>query len=127
MIEEARASGRPLHALENERFRYFNHMSVGGLVLRKWRLADAVAEAARFHHDVETNINKDLKFKDLDSIVALANVLVNQPGFMSEEVGWDSLGALACTRQIQVTPAQLREIASQAAQRIAAQRSGSAV
>jgi len=122
MIEEVQTSGRLIQDLENERFRYFNHMSVGGLVLRKWRLADAIAEAARFHHDVETTIPKGLKFKDLDSIVALANVLVNQPGFMDLESDWDSLGELACARQIQVTPAQLREISRQAAERIAAER-----
>lgn len=98
LMLEARNSGRPLHEVESERLQYFTHMSVGGLVIRKWRLADSVAEAARFHHALECEIPAPLQCKHLACAVSLADTLVGQLSHEGGTVDWDKVAALACTQ-----------------------------
>lgn len=73
MIRQSIADGTPLHRLEEENFNFFNHMMVGGLVIRKWKLHDSVAEAARFHHDLEEELPPCVNYGQLLCIVTLAN------------------------------------------------------
>ncbi|MCE5230746.1 HDOD domain-containing protein [bacterium] len=86
MIQQSIASGTPMHELEDENFNFFNHMMVGGLVIRKWKLHDSVSEVARFHHDLEEQLPMCVNHEQLLCIVALANHFCNtivagtQPG-----------------------------------------------
>jgi putative nucleotidyltransferase with HDIG domain len=77
MLDEAQATLRPLHELESEAFKFFNHMSVGGLVVRKWRLSDTIAESARFHHDLLRVVPREMTNAPVACVVTLANYITN--------------------------------------------------
>lgn len=86
MIDRTATEGRTLLDLEQEEFRFFTHCSIGGLVARKWRLSDTVAEAARFHHDLLRIVPKDLTNAPVACAVAIANRVAHligqeEPGF----------------------------------------------
>jgi len=110
LLAEAREGGRPLPDVEAEHLQYFTHMSVGGLVVRKWRLADSVAEAARFHHDVEREVPRPVVCKALVCVVSLADILVEQLGRETPAVDWDGLEALACSQFLNLGRARLEPL-----------------
>ena len=76
-IADANAEGRRLHEIETERFEFFTHMSVGGLVIKKWKLADQIADAARFHHELERGAVPILNDQNYPAIVAVASGIIN--------------------------------------------------
>lgn len=76
-INDAKNERRRLHEIEGERFEFFTHMSVGGLVIKKWKLADQIADAARFHHELEKNSVPILADQNYPAIVAVASGLIN--------------------------------------------------
>jgi HD-like signal output (HDOD) protein len=80
LIERANRENIRLYEIEDEEFKYCNHMSVGGLVVRKWSLPITIAEAARQHHLVEYEIPEMMDHKKMVCAVAVANVLVNNMG-----------------------------------------------
>lgn len=105
MMEESQRTQRQILELENERFQYFNHMTVGGLVIRKWGLSDCIAECARFHHELEREVpaNLDLSIVPLASIVSLAENLVSNLGYGVPAYTLDEIPSLACARHLWIT------------------------
>lgn len=110
LMREAKLTGRKLHEIEAERIQYFTHMSVGGLVIRKWNLSDAVAEAARFHHELEKNVPGDIKFKGLSCVVSLADSLMTQLSSPLGEVDWEKLESLASAQFLKLNRARLEPV-----------------
>jgi putative nucleotidyltransferase with HDIG domain len=110
LMEEAKTCGRDLQELEVERFEYFSHMLVGGLVVRKWRLSDSIAEAARFHHALETEIPRHLKTPKLACLISVANRLVHQLEMPWAEHDWEKMLAMPCSGEIGVTRVQLEAV-----------------
>lgn len=75
MLQEAVLSHKRLHLLEDESFNFFNHMTIGGLVINKWKLHASIAETARFHHDQETRVPYHVNFPRIVGVVSLTNLL----------------------------------------------------
>lgn len=122
LITQAIETGCPLHRLEEENFNYFTHMSVGGLVIRKWKLHDSIAEASRFHHDVDQEIPICVNHERIVCVVALANLLSR---LALSETPLDSLPSfegLACVQSLRLTDKKMREIATELFERIQSQR-----
>lgn len=109
-MEESKATGRCLEELEVEKFQYFTHTTVGGLVVRKWRLADAIAEAARFHHTLERTIPDNLQSLKMACLVSVANVLVQNPEVAFADADWERVLALECTRELGASRAHLQAV-----------------
>lgn len=107
MLEEVKATGRPLQELENEKFQYFTHMSVGGLVVRKWRLSDSIAEAARFHHDLESEIPSALQYKTQACIASVADVVIGNLGLGMPVRSWEEIPTLACAQYLHLSAAHV--------------------
>lgn len=110
LLAEARESGRPLQDLETEHLQYFTHMSVGGLVVRKWCLADSVAEAARFHHDVQREVPQPLVCKGLVCAVSLADRLLDHLRQEGGEVDWETLASLASVQFLKLSRQRLEPL-----------------
>lgn len=123
LMVEAKMSGRPLHEVELERLQFFTHMSVGGLVIRKWRLADSVAEAARFHHDLETTIPDPVQCKHLACTVSLADALVNQLTPEDGAIDWDRLTGMACAQFLNLGRPRLEPLLPKIQDLVGSQRS----
>ncbi|MCL5270390.1 MAG: HDOD domain-containing protein [bacterium] len=120
--ERADAGAIPLYIVENEELKYFNHMTVGGLAIRKWRLADSVAEAARFHHDLEKTIPPTLTNKPLACIVSLANVMVRRMGIGATGGSPPAIETLACADLLRFKAALLDPMCERVREAYEAQR-----
>lgn len=107
LLEDVKTTGLPLQDLENERFQYFTHMSVGGLVVRKWRLSDSIAEAARFHHDLEKEIPSALQYQTQACIVSVADVVIGNLGLGMPTHEWEEIPTLACAQYLHLTVAHI--------------------
>jgi putative nucleotidyltransferase with HDIG domain len=114
LIDESARTNTRLLELEDARFQYFSHVSVGGIAVRKWKLSEPIAEATRYHHQVESEIAKEIENKNLVCVVALANVLVNnlsrglavcEPGRVAE---------MAFTRQLGLNDQKLAKVSASA-------------
>ena len=111
LVSQALESGCPLHKLEEETFNYFTHMSVGGLVVRKWKLPDSIAEAARFHHDVEQEIPICINHERIVCVVALANTLSRLALANTPLESLPEFEGLAYVQTLRLTDKKIREIA----------------
>lgn len=98
ILDKAQEPGNTLLALEDEAFEFFNHTSIGGLVVRKWKLSESVAEAARFHHIVEREIVKDIKNPALAAVASLANAIVGTMGYGQNRYTPEGIEAMACAQ-----------------------------
>lgn len=107
LMVEARETGRALNEIEAERFKFFTHMSVGALVIRKWRLADSVAESARFHHDLEKTVPNSVSCKHLACTVAVADSLVIQMSTEPAQLDLDKISAMACAQFLNLSRERL--------------------
>lgn len=125
-IETALSEGRRLHEVEAEQYRLFTHMSIGGLVVRKWSLPDLLAEAVRFHHEVETEIppRDVLGHTRLVCVVALANMLVASLNVDMVQVELEYIARTACCRELGVDAARLQALQEEIEQACGAQLSG---
>ncbi len=102
--------GRML-VLENQNFTYFNHCTVGGLTIRKWKLADSVADAVRFHHELETRLPDQFDHANLACVVSLANIFANNLGYGHPVCEWAGLGELACAAHVRLSAENARKLA----------------
>ncbi|MCE5229513.1 HDOD domain-containing protein [bacterium] len=107
--EQASAGGERIQAAEDKLFVYFNHSTVGALTIRKWKLSDSVAEAVRFHHDLETVLPK-LENENLASIVSLANIFANNLGYGRPICEWPAVGKMACAMHLRLTPERIQTL-----------------
>lgn len=122
LMREAKECGRPLHEMEAERFKYFTHMSVGGLVIRKWRLADSVAESARFHHDLEKMVPSAITCKHLACTVATADTMINQITTDSTQLDLEKVEAMASAQFLHLSKERLALLAPRIEQYLGFQR-----
>jgi putative nucleotidyltransferase with HDIG domain len=116
VCEEAAAAGRHVHEVENERFEFFTHTSVGGLVVRKWNLSDTLAEAVRYHHDLDRSIPESIINPNLACLVALANALVHHVQSSEGNQGLQAIADCAYARRLQVDELALNRLAAKIAQ-----------
>lgn len=110
MMKEAEEKGKRLYQLELTHFEFFHHMSVGGMVIRKWRLPSTVAEAARFHHDLELTLPPRMENKPLACLVSLASILVNNLGYGAPAVKDEEMLHLSCASLFELTEADLAKL-----------------
>jgi putative nucleotidyltransferase with HDIG domain len=104
VIADAGQNNLRLHQAEADKISHFNHMSVGGLVIRKWGLGDDIAEAARFHHDVETETNIVLENMKLVCLTSLSSLIINSLRPEDPTVAPDELAGFACTGYLKIEP-----------------------
>jgi putative nucleotidyltransferase with HDIG domain len=107
LIREAVDRNLRLVQVEDERLQYFNHVSVGAMAIRKWKLPDAMIEVARFHHVVESDIPKDLENKNLVCAVSLVNVLVNNVTADTPVCTREAVPTLACAQHLKLNPERI--------------------
>jgi putative nucleotidyltransferase with HDIG domain len=115
--DRAKDRMEPFLEFEAQQFTYFSHMSVGGLLIRKWRLPEAIAESARFHHQVCTGPVDCLEHSKLVCSVGLADQLVE---WVSNESNApvETLLELHCAQELGITAAQLHKLADQIRERL---------
>lgn len=118
VVDEARASGRRCHEVEEEKFQYFTHMSVGGLVVKKWKLDDQIADASRFHHTLEQQLVPTIENLGYAAVISTANIVINNMGIGllgPETEGADfpkiELAGLYCLECAKLAPEKLDEMA----------------
>lgn len=75
--DHERRSGRTLEREDVETAMTAHHAALGGLVLKKWRLPDALDEPVRFHHDYASAPTRRRETATL----CLANLLSHRYGF----------------------------------------------
>ena len=85
-------------------------MSIGSRVTRKWKLSEGVTETVRYHHDMEQAIPEGVNHKRLVSIVALANLIVNNTGYGSQVYDNEELCNLACSQHLLMTPESITKL-----------------
>ncbi len=100
LLEQSKAEQICISKLEEENFKIFTHMSVGGLVARKWKLPESLAEVARFHHDTYREIPLNLTNVNLVCLVSLADVMVNMEGIGGMGGVYEDLGAMAFVKEL---------------------------
>lgn len=110
MIARWLEAGERMQAAEESTFKYFNHSTVGGLTIRKWRLSDNIAEAVRFHHDLETGMPK-LNNPALTSIVSLASVFANNLGHGHPVGPWPEVAKMGSAQQLRLSGERLEALA----------------
>jgi putative nucleotidyltransferase with HDIG domain len=103
----------PMAQVEEENFNYFNHMTIGGLVVRRWQLHDAISEVARFHHDVENDIPMVLNHEQMVCVIALANALSKMAMRNVAPAGAGKLAGMAYAANLRLGEKKLVEIATQ--------------
>mgnify|MGYP006281360571 CR=1 FL=1 len=117
LIRQAEQDQCGILEIEENTFKYFTHVSVGGLVIRKWNLAEPIAEAARFHHLLEHQMPTPNNMVNPPQccIVSLANVLVTSLGHSLAHRPIESLSELFCVQRLGLNADRLdaitREIA----------------
>jgi putative nucleotidyltransferase with HDIG domain len=121
-MSEAQEAESRLFAIEDEKFRYFSHMTVGGLTIRKWKLADSIAETTHFHHVVESEISNKLINPNLTCIVSLASVLVNNLNLSGADDPKIDVEPLACARHLNFPISKLDNIGERITEVFSAQR-----
>ena len=122
MLGEAVAVPMRIHQLEQERFEFFNHMSVGGLAILKWKLSETVAEAARFHHEVETSLDRRLVNTQMTCIVSVASLIANSLGFGWPTCDCSEMDRKACVQHLGLSLERLEKIREQVKTDIESQR-----
>ena len=110
-IDEAKQKGVRLHQVESEKFKFFDHMSVGGLAARKWGLDDSIAEAARFHHAIEHELPSVVGDSKLVSLASLASILANNMGYGQPFCEFDALLDFFCVEHLSLTEDRLDRLA----------------
>lgn len=120
-IDEARQTGRRVHEVEEKKFTYFTHMSVGGLITRKWKLLPAISESARLHHDFERAINEDVENAALVCVVSLASEIVDRLGIGDPVALDENIDRLACADYLKIQPPQIESIAKKVMEQFEAQ------
>lgn len=96
-----------------------DHKAVGGLVVRKWHMQATIAEAVRFHHDVETGIPPMLEHVNLVCAVALAEQL-SRVLMGGHDLGayMQSCGATAFWGELQLKPTRIEAFLAHVQDRI---------
>lgn len=89
-----------LDKIEMAEFPDMAHTTVGWRVIRKWNLADPIAEAAYLHHKLEAAVPVHRDDFILQCIVSLSNVIVNNLGINAPVCSWPRTEALACARLV---------------------------
>lgn len=122
IIEAARQDGRRIHEIEQERFKFFDHCTVGGLVIRKWKLDDSLAEAARFHHEFESDLSPKVANRALICIVTIANLLTSAVGISPSPIHWDTIENLPYIQKMSLTRKTLEEVTKKSTELFEEQR-----
>ena len=122
LMQETEASGERLHVAEERLFEYFNHVSVGGLTIKKWRMSDMVADAVRYHHVLEQTLPASLDNPMLPSVVSLASVFANNLGHGRQHYAWEKIPKLECARQARMRPELVMPMAEMIRQAVEAQK-----
>jgi HD-like signal output (HDOD) protein len=125
-LEQAAAQSRRMIDYEGEFFQYFNHATIGGLVIRKWNLPDMLAEAVRFHHDLERDVPPKMINPHAACLVSLANALVNGLGYGEPNEAHADLANLACARWLKYPAERHEALAAAAAEAIEARKAAMA-
>ena len=103
---------------ENETFG-FDHTEVGAIVVERWNLAPALAEAVRLHHQpLGAEIDPTLC-----AIVSLANSLCVKLGIGPERDSDLNLAELESTLMLTLAPERLSEIAASVKERLVEDKS----
>jgi putative nucleotidyltransferase with HDIG domain len=109
VVEEAHSRNRRILEIEHEKFLNFDHVSVGGLVIKKWELSESAAESARFHHRVEKEIPIFINNVDLVCLSSLANVIVNHLGLGLPFCSLEEIENMPSAGHLQLTTDRIRE------------------
>lgn len=112
MLEQAISSKKPIQIMEDENFAYFTHMSVGGMVIRKWKLHDSIAEAARFHHDLDVKFPVCITHKRIVSLVSLSNKLCKMAVDGASPDDLPPAASLPYVQELAITDEKLRALAA---------------
>lgn len=111
MIQQSLAEGgQRLHQSEESTFKYFNHCTVGALTIRKWRLSDTIAEAVRFHHELES-ASAPVNNQALASIVSLANIFANNMGHGRPVCEWQAIANMASAQHLRLSSDRIAQLA----------------
>lgn len=122
LVERAMAQQGQLHLLEEENFNYFNHMAVGGLVIRKWKLHESIAETARFHHDLDEEIPICVNHERIVCLVSLANRLSNMAATTQTPDDLPPAAGVPYIQALRMTDKKLHEAAAILFERLRGQR-----
>jgi HD-like signal output (HDOD) protein len=96
ILNEVNSEGKPMYQVENKILGY-DHAEVGGLILKEWKMPEALIQVVQGHHRSESISNGIVEI----SVVHLANMLVHALGIGSsgedipppfEEKSWPKLG-----------------------------------
>ncbi len=100
MLVQSQATGKTMQELEIEAFKFFSHTSIGGLLVRKWRLSTTIAEAARYHHDLPRLIPREMGNAPVACVVTLANIIVNGLQGTGAPPDAAALEGIACSERL---------------------------
>ncbi len=123
-IDEAKEKGLRLHQVETAKFKFFDHMSVGGLAARKWGLDDSIAEAARFHHAIEEELPSVVGHSKLVSLASLASILANNMGYGQPFCEFDAMLDFFCVEHLSLTADRLDQLAEKVQDKLKDQEEG---
>jgi putative nucleotidyltransferase with HDIG domain len=103
VLELARANEIRVLRVENQAFKFFTHETIGGLVVKKWRLSDELAECARYHHIVEATTPSCVNHPMLVSLVSVASIIANNLGYGIKVCEWSEVPGLHCAETINLS------------------------
>lgn len=112
MLQYAISNKGKMHLIEDDNFSFFNHMSVGGLVVRKWKLHPSISEAARFHHDLELKIPVYSNFLPVVGLVSLSNRICSMAIAEEYPIALPPIFAQSCTKTLGISDQKLQEVSS---------------
>lgn len=112
MLQDACANRKKMHLLEDESFSFFNHMSVGSLVIHKWKLHASISEAARFHHDLELKIPVYSNYLPVVGLVSLANRVCNMAVAEDDPNNLPPIFCQSCMQALGIADQKFKEISA---------------
>lgn len=121
MLSESHEGAARMLQTETENFKFFDHCSVGALTVRKWRLADSVAESVRFHHNLESSLPREVTNPNLAAIVSLASIFANNLGHGRPFCAWPAVSVMVCARHLRIDQLGIEALVKQIEQALEAQ------